>query len=131
MNHPFIFPCQVLQSHARVCRAGRRQDFAGDICLREDEAGIEPRGGGSRAEHTGNLGGRNQRGNIVCDGVFDAGIAGTRDFAGGEHVPKREAMAQQQRCLFLDGCGLLLVERESENRPEAILRVRIIKRLLA
>ena len=80
--------------------------------MRKDEAGIEPRGGGSRAEHAGDAGARDQRGDIVRDGVFDAGVAGSRDLAGSEHIPKRETMAQQKRGLLLDGCGLLLAKRK-------------------
>ena len=130
-QNPSILPCQIRESHARVCRAGRRQDFAGDICLRKDEAHIQPRGGCARAEHTPDSALRKQRGNLVWHGILDAGVGGPRDVAGIQHVPQRETMAQYEVNLFLARGRRGLVQRERKRRPEAILRVRVIERLLA
>lgn len=131
MYRSSILPCQIRESHARVCRAGRRQDFAGDICLRKNEARIQSRGSSTRAEHTRYSAGRNQRGNLVWYRVLNAGVAGSRDVAGIQHVPQRETMAQDQRNLLLARGRRRFAQRECERRPEAVLRVRIIKRLRA
>lgn len=78
-----------------------------------------------------NAGGGDQRGDVVWNRVLDGGVAGARDIAAEKHIPKREMMPQDEGRLLLV-CGRSgLTQREGERRPEAVLRVRVIKRPLA
>lgn len=101
------------------------------MCLRVDEAGIQPRGGCPRAEHAADAGSRNQRGDVVWNRIFDTGVAGARDIATIQHVPKREIVGKNQRGFLRLARGGGLAKRERKRGPETVLRVRIIKRPLA
>ena len=64
---------------------------------------------------------------IVRDGIFDAAVRAAGDLAGGEHIPQRNMMLKQKPHFLVYALRYVGLIDRSENAPEAILQMAVIK----
>ena len=59
--------------------------------------------------------------------IADALVAGPLDIAGGNHIPHRDSMAQQQSFFLLDGFGNRFSGQAGDQFPEPVLGASVVK----
>ena len=91
---------------------------------------VELSGGGTVGVDLPDVGGAQDRRQVVGRHVFDAAVAGTDDVAAVDHVPEGDAVIQQQAPFFLDGLRDGFAGQGGDDAPEAVLGMVIEKHAL-
>ena len=84
---------------------------------------IELVGGSAVAENSADIRIKQNARDIVGNGIFDAAVARTRNLAGGDDIPQRDAACEQHFPLFADRFGERMFQNRRQNLPEAVLRM--------
>ena len=113
-----------------VCRAGRGQTDGLDAGLRLAQLFVVLVRGRAGAEDRAHSGLGDEPGQIVWHRVADGSVARAADVTGGQGVPHGDVVAERQAALVLDGLRRRFAKYGRQDRPEAVLRVAIEKRLL-
>ena len=121
---------EPLKGTGAVRGAGRGQRQGRKPRARPDVGLVKAGGPPARRKDGADVRRREDRREIVGDGVLDARVRRALDVAGGEHVPQRDPPPQGERALFRDRLGRGLVQRRGERPPESVLRVAVIEALL-
>lgn len=117
----------VSQTHGAVGSAGGGQNDGWNTGRRFTEPVIEPSGCLSGGKNRPNRSLFDQPCNIVALRFTDARISGALDAAARKHVPESDAVPQGEGAPRTVVRRRLLAEEGGERRPEAVLRMQIIK----
>ena len=71
-----------------------------------------------------------QGGNIVDKDSPDAGIPGARDPAGSQHIPQRDAVAQQIGCFPWYILRPILPQHAAQHLPETVAGIAVVEVVL-